>query len=138
MQIAKQTFFKFTLLFILIAIGLLTKVYSGIGNEFVTNYLGGVIYVLFFIVLASLVFPKASPIKISLIVLCITCLLEFTQLIHIPTLELFRKNFIFRALFGSTFNPYDFIGYFVGALSGLFLVILVNKFRTPRSPEPKH
>ena len=117
---------KLYLAIILIPIGLLTKVYSGIGSEFVTNYFGGVIYVVFFIVLASLVFPKARPVKISLIVLCITCLLEFSQLIHTPALELFRKNFVFRALVGSTFNPFDFFWYFVGALLGLFLVFFVN------------
>jgi hypothetical protein len=92
-----STLLKLSLIIILVPIGLLTKVYSGIGNEFVTNYLGGVIYVVFFIVLASLVFPKARPIKISLIVLCITCLLEFSQLIHTSSLELFRKFFICRA-----------------------------------------
>lgn len=121
------TLLKLSLLIILIPIGLLTKVYSGIGNEFVTNYLGGIIYVVFFIVLVSLGFPKASPIRLSLIVLCITCILEFTQLIHTPALELFRKNFIFRALFGSTFNPFDFIWYFVGALFGFLLVFFVDK-----------
>lgn len=121
-----NTFLKLSLVIILIPIGLLTKAYSGIGSEFVTNYLGGVVYVVFFIMLASSVFPKASPLKISLIVLCITCLLELSQLIHTPTLELFRKNFVFRALFGSTFNPFDFIWYSVGALCGLFLVLFVN------------
>jgi hypothetical protein len=112
---------------ILIPIGLLTKIYSGKGSDFVINYLGGVIYVVFFILLASFVFPKTNPLKISLIVISITCLIEFSQLIHTPTLELFRKNFVFRTLFGSTFNPFDFIWYFVGALSGLFSVFLLNK-----------
>jgi len=118
---------KLYLAIILIPIGLLTKVYSGIGSEFVTNYFGGVIYVVFFIVLASLVFPKARPVKISLIVLCITCLIEFSQLIHTPAIELFRKNFIFRTLFGSTYNPFDFIWYFIGTFFGLFLVSSINK-----------
>jgi hypothetical protein len=118
---------KLSLIIILIPIGLLTKVYSGIGSEFVSNYLGGVIYVVFFIVLASLVFPKSGPIKISIIVLCVTCLIEFSQLNHSPALELFRKNFIFRTLFGSTYNPFDFIWYFVGALAGLLVVRYIVK-----------
>ena len=121
------TFLKLIIVIILIPIGILTKVYSGIGSEFVTNYLGGVIYVVFFIVLASLVFPKASSRKVSLIVLYVTCLLEFSQLIHTPTLDQFRRNFVFRAIFGSTFNPFDFIWYFIGAISGFFLVLFVNK-----------
>jgi glycopeptide antibiotics resistance protein len=118
---------KLSLVIILIPIGILTKVYAGIGSEFITNYLGGVIYVVFFIVLTSLVFPKASSRKISLIILCVTCMLEFSQLIHNPTLDQLRKNFVFRALFGSTFNPFDFIWYFVGAITGFFLVLFINK-----------
>ena len=132
------TFLKLFLVLILIPIGLLTKVYSGIGSEFVANYLGGVIYVVFLIVLVSLIFSKTSLIKTSIIVLCITCLLEFTQLIHTPTLELFRKNFIFRALLGSTFNPLDFFWYFVGALAGLFLVLFVNRISDRYLSQPKH
>jgi len=92
------TLLKFLLTIILIPVGLLTKAYSGNGSEFVTNYLGGVIYVIFFIVLASLVFTKARPILISLIVFFITCLIEISQLIHTPLLEVFRKNLIFRTL----------------------------------------
>ena len=112
------TLTKLTLVIILIPIGLLTKAYSGIGSEFVSNHLGGVIYVIFFIVLASLLFPKASPIKISLIVLCITCLLEFSQLIQNDFLTSLRIHFLIRSLIGSVFNSCDFLFYFVSALIG--------------------
>jgi len=122
-----STLYKISLLIVFILVGLLTKVYSGILHEFISNYLGGTIYVIFFIVLASLLFPRTRPVKISIIVVIITSMLEFSQLIHSPSLELWRESFAFRALFGSTFNPFDFIWYFVGALFGLFLVLFVNK-----------
>lgn len=117
------TLTKLTLVIILIPIGLLTKAYSGIGSEFVSNHLGGVIYVIFFIVLASLLFPKASPIKISLIVLCITCLLEFSQLIQNDFLTSLRIHFLIRSLIGSFFNSYDFLFYFVSALIGYSILV---------------
>lgn len=118
---------KIFLIIILIPIGLLTKVYSGVGSEFVTNYIGGVIYVVFFIVLASLVFPKANWLKISLIVFGITCLLEFSQLIQVSFLNNLRKYFIIRALIGSVFNVLDFVFYFIGAFLGFGILSFISK-----------
>jgi hypothetical protein len=118
---------KIFLIIILIPIGLLTKVYSGVGSEFVTNYIGGVIYVVFFIVLASLVFPEANWLKISLIVFGITCLLEFSQLIQVSFLNNLRKYFIIRALIGSVFNVLDFVFYFIGAFLGFGILSLISK-----------
>jgi len=121
---------KFVLLFILVLVGVSTKLYSGFASEFVINYLGGVIYVVFFIVLASLVFPKARSIKISLIVLCITFLLEFSQLIQFGFLNSLRKYFVIRALIGSIFNVFDFVFYVVGAVIGQgVLLILKNRIK---------
>lgn len=122
------TLTKILLIIILPPLGLLTKTHLGSGYEFVNNYLGGVIYVVFFIVLASLVFPKASPLKMSLIVLCITSLFEFTQLIQIDFLNRLRQSFIIRALIGSVFNIIDFVFYLAGATLGYsILLILKNK-----------
>jgi hypothetical protein len=109
---------KLFLIVIFIPLGLLTKGYSGFGDEFVNNYFGGVIYVVFFILLTSFVFPKAPALKILLIVLCITCLLELSQLIQIDFLKNLRKSFLIRSLIGSVFNVFDFIFYLVGGLIG--------------------
>jgi len=109
---------KLLFVFLLIPIGLLTKFYSGFGHEFVCNNLGGVIYVIFFIVLFSLIFPNAHPIKISLVVLCVTCLIECSQLIQTDILNQFRTYLIFRTLFGSVFNVFDLLYYIIGALLG--------------------
>jgi hypothetical protein len=126
-SISAITFRKIFLVIILIPIGLYTKVYSGIGHEFICNRMGGIIYVIFFIVLASLAFPKARPIKLSLIVLGITSLLELSQLIHNDILDDFRTNFIFRALFGNVFNAFDFLYYIIGALVGFGILNILYK-----------
>lgn len=118
MRITRPALFKLFLVIILIPIGLLTKVYSGIGSEFITNYIGGVIYVVFFIVLAALVFPNGNPLKISLFVLGITCLIEVSQLIQNDILKNLRMHFLIRSLIGSVFNVFDFVFYFVGGLIG--------------------
>jgi hypothetical protein len=118
---------KLLIALILIPIGLFTKYYFGIGHEFVCNSLGGVIYVIFFILLSSLIFSKESPAKLSVLVLCITGLLEFSQLIHTGLLDKFRTNFLFRALFGSVFNVFDFLYYIVGALLGFGILKMLYK-----------
>jgi len=129
------TFLKLSLLIILIPMGLLTKVYSGIGSEFVTNYLGGVIYVVFFIVLASLTFPKANSLKISLFVLGITCLIEVSQLIQNDLLKDLRTHFLIRSLIGSVFNVFDFVFYVVGALIG-YGILAGLKVRSKNGENP--
>jgi hypothetical protein len=123
----RPAFTKLSLAIILVPIGLLTKVYSGIGVEVIHNHLGGVIYVIFWILLFSFIFPTYSPCKLTLWVFLVTCGIESTQLINTSTLELLRKNFFFRALFGNTFNPFDFICYLVGALLGLFTIFFIDK-----------
>lgn len=107
---------KLFLIVIFIPLGLLTKGYSGFGDEFVNKYFGGVIYVVFFVLLASLIFPHSSTLKMPLTVVFITCLIEFSQLIQVDFLNILRKSLIARSLIGSVFNVFDFIFYFVGGL----------------------
>ncbi|MBS3777406.1 MAG: DUF2809 domain-containing protein, partial [Bacteroidales bacterium] len=95
---------KLLILALLVPLGILTKFYAGPGSSFVSNHLGGVIYLVFFIFLASLVFPKVRALKISLVVFVITCLLEFTQLIQIPWLNELREYFLVHALIGSGYT----------------------------------
>ena len=124
-MLSATTIKKLVLLLVIIPIGFLTKVYTGFGAEFVHNHLGGIIYVVFFILFTSIFFSKANPLVLSVIVLFVTILLEFTQLIQNPTLNKLRQYFIVRALFGGVFNMIDLLYYIVGALSGYgFLVSL--------------
>jgi hypothetical protein len=115
-------------LFLIIA-GITTKYYNGTGEEFIHNHLGGAIYVIFWILFFSIIFPKYSHFKLTIWVFSITCLIEFTQLIHTPILENAREFFIFRTLFGSTFNPYDFIWYLIGAILGYYLLVITSKIK---------
>ena len=106
---------KLLILALLIPLGILTKFYAGPGSSFVNNHLGGVLYVVFFIFLASLVFQKTNALKLSLIVLAITCLLEFTQLIKTDSLNRLREYFVVHALIGSSFNLIDIPFYVIGS-----------------------
>jgi len=125
-MINSASILKLSFVIILIPIGILTKIYTGFGSEFFHNYLGGVIYMCFFIVLTSLFFPQSDPIKITLIVLIITCMIEFSQLIQASFMISLRKHFIIQVLIGSVFNYFDFVFYLAGAGIGFGILCLIK------------
>jgi hypothetical protein len=106
---------------IVIILGFLSKLYRGPYHLWLNNSLGGVFYVIFFILLFSLAVPKKRVLFVSLLVLIGTSGLEFLQLWHPPFLEAIRGTFIGVTILGNTFVPSDFIYYFIGGVSGFFL-----------------
>jgi len=116
---------KLTLLILLflVPLGFYTKFYQGYGETFVHNYLGGFLYVVFWILVVFFISPHTNPVKISAGVFVATSLIEFSQLWHPPFLETLRANFLGRTILGTSFVWYDFIWYLAGAVAGYFLVI---------------
>ena len=121
-----QYLLKLLFVVFLIFIGLISKSNLFPQNGFISNYAGGIIYVVFFIVLSSLFFTETSPIKISVIVLVITSLIEFTQLIQNEVLIGIRDIKLIRALIGSTFNPFDFLFYLFGMIIGCSVLMILK------------
>ncbi|GAB4320511.1 MAG: hypothetical protein Kow00127_12800 [Bacteroidales bacterium] len=108
-------------------IGFATKFYTGPAQQFVNTGLGGVLYEIFWCLLAGLFFAKTRPWKISLIVFLITSLLEVMQLWHPPFLEAIRSTFIGRTLIGTTFTMTDFPMYVAGSFLGYLLLVLTGR-----------
>jgi hypothetical protein len=77
---------KIVLLLILILLGLSTKLYGGLGSAFIYNHLGGIIYVIFWILFFSVIFPEFSYYKLVILVFLIICAIEFTQLVKNPNM----------------------------------------------------
>lgn len=121
---------KLSILVLLILLGVSTKLYTGIGSGIIHNYVGGIIYVIFWNFLFIFLFPKYSPYKLLIWVFLVTSVIEIIQLIHIPLLEQFRKNFIFSVLFGNTFNLFDFIGYFIATCIVWLILYIRKRIRT--------
>jgi hypothetical protein len=113
-----QTRVLFSLL-IVTPLGFAFKFYPGPGNGWFNNYGAGVIYEIFWILLAFLFFPsRKSANVIPVCVFVVTCILEFLQLWHPPFLEVIRSFFLVRALIGTTFVWWDFPHYVLGCLVG--------------------
>ena len=127
MHLTKINIIKIILLVILIVLGICTKYYHGVASGFVNNHLGGIIYVIFWILFFSLILPGQKPFKIALWVFVVTCVIEFTQLFHPVYLEKLREYFVFRTLLGNSFNLWDIVFYIPGAIIGYIVLILIQK-----------
>lgn len=112
----------------LIPLGFATKFYHGPFQFWVENFLGGVLYEIFWCLVIAFFFPNTKPIWISSIVFFCTSLLEVLQLWHPWFLEKIRSTFLGRALIGTSFTWLDFPHYIVGCLIGIeWIQILKGK-----------
>lgn len=105
-------------------LGFFTKAYSGPMANWVNNSLGGILYVIFWSLLLSVVFFRTRRWIIATIVLLITCCLEFMQLWHPPFLESIRSTFLGVTLIGNSFSWLDLVHYVIGSLFSLVLLHL--------------
>jgi len=118
------------LILVLILVGIIgygTKHFCGHGHVFVNNSLGGLVYVVFWILFFKLIFNKERDVVIGFWVFLVTSILEFTQLIKWSVLEEIRSTFLGASLIGSSFNPYDFLYYMAGFLVGLLILRILGK-----------
>lgn len=121
MRIPARRRFALSLL-LLIPLGIGTKFYAGPATGWVRGHAGGVLYVVFWIVVVATVAPSLAPWKMACGVLLVTCLLEITQLWEPAILQRIRRHFIGRTLIGTTFTWWDFPHYGLGAiLGGIFV-----------------
>jgi hypothetical protein len=110
------------LLTAVVPLGIATKFYSGPAEYWVYAHAGGILYVVFWILLGLSVWPRLSPWLVASIVFAITCALELLQLWHPPALTQVRSTFLGHALIGSSFSWLDLPHYLLGGLLGLALV----------------
>ena len=106
----------------LVPIGLATKCYEGPASSWVGGQLGGVLYVVFWVVVAVFLWPKLRPWATAAAVLLVTSSLEFLQLVQNPALDAIRGTFLGQALIGSTFSWWDLPYYSLGAAAGFAVV----------------
>ena len=107
---------------VVVPLGISSKFYTGPAQFWVSGHAGGILYVVFWILLAFMIWPTLSSRFVALTVLGITCALEVLQLWQPSALEAVRSTFIGHALIGSTFSWWDFPYYVVGSVLGIFFV----------------
>ena len=114
----------FALVFIT-PLGFYSKFYTGPASGWVNNSLGGVLYVVFWSLVFSLLIKRSRPWKVAAYVFLATCLLEVLQLWHPIFLETIRSTFMGVTLLGNSFSWFDLAHYVIGfTLAGWLLHFL--------------
>ena len=102
--------------------------YRGTYSSWWNSHGGGVPYVLFWILLWYLAFPKrAFILPICLGCVLMTCLLEFGQLWDPEPLASFRRTKFGAAWLGYGFDWADLPPYFIGGGVGFGVLLLINR-----------
>ena len=113
-------------LLIVTALGLGTSYYEGPERLWVRDHGSGILYVMYWILLVLTVRPDSSPGRVSIVVLVLTCLVEFSQLIDVKWLKEIRRTWLGANLLGSGFKWSDLPYYAIGAIVGWGLVRLLG------------
>lgn len=125
--------FSFGLLVLLIPLGIITKVYSGVGALWLRGYGGDILYTMAWLALVLLLKPRFSLTKTCLWIFGLTALGECSQLWHPPWLAPFRATLFGQLLLGSAFSWPDFLCYGLGcALGWLFYWAYHRAYHRPR------
>ncbi len=104
-----------------VPVGLATKAWAGVESGFVRANAGGALYVVFFTLVVAFIAPGVIPSIAAIRVFLATCAIEVSQLWHPPWLDPVRRSLPGRLVAGSTFDPWDFAGYALGAVAAVFV-----------------
>jgi hypothetical protein len=109
-------------LLVIIPLGICSKAYAGIGQEWVQGYSGDVLYEIFWCLLIFWFTPpnrdRGQLLKIAAGVFAVTCLIEVCQLWFDLVPIAIRASFLWRMLLGAGFDWWDFLHYALGSLIG--------------------
>jgi len=105
----------------------LKRFYRGPAEHWVHDSVGGVFYEIFWCLVLAILLPRLKKEKVAIVVLIATCILEFLQLWHPPSLEYLRSFFIGRTILGSYFDWWDFPYYFIGTALGYALLRALDR-----------
>lgn len=119
----------FVLLLIIIPLGLFSKTYTGIGQAWVHDYSGDILYEILWCLVFFWFFPtKKAVTTIPIWVFVITSLIEVSQLFFDRVPIALRETIIWKLLLGSTFIWWDFLYYAIGSFLGWLLLKIIYSF----------
>ncbi|WP_253274168.1 DUF2809 domain-containing protein [Myxosarcina sp. GI1] len=113
----------FISILIIVPLGLFSKVYTGIGQTWVRDYSGDILYeVLWCLVFFWFFSSKRATVIIPIWVFIVTSIIEVSQLFfhHVPVA--LRKTITWKLLLGSSFVWWDFLYYAIGCLLGWLIL----------------
>ena len=117
---------KMILMVLVLITALYTKEYKGQHQHIINSNIGGILYVMFGSLLLSAIFPRLKFYGAVLIAFGATCILEFVQYFQWPFMAELTKHKAMAYLFGTSFNPRDFLYYAAGAAISLALLLALE------------
>lgn len=121
-------------IFVWIALGIASRVDTIPLAAWLQNSAGAIFYELFWIFLVAFILPELTAGAIASLIFILTSLIEVSQLYQHPILDTIRQTVVGRLLIGSSFDPWDFLHYFIGCMIGWFLLRqLQRNVLTPKS-----
>ena len=117
-----------------VALGIGSRVYTVPLPAWLQNPAGTIFYELFWMFLVAYMIPELAAGAIAIIIFLLTTVLELLQLSQHPILETIRQTLVGRLLIGTSFDPWDFLHYFIGCMIGWVILRQVQrKVLTPKS-----
>jgi len=123
----KRRIITLILIITIVPLGFATKFYKGWGENWISNSLGGVLYVIFWCFIVFFLKPKLKPKNIATGVFLVTSILETLQLWHPPFLQRLRSTFIGVTILGNSFIVSDFAYYVFGAVIGYIIISKISR-----------
>ncbi len=122
-------------LIIITPLGLLSKIYTGIGQKWVQDYSGDVLYEIFWCLVIFWFIPsfkdlgklQSITIKIASWVFAVTCAIEVSQLWFYLVPNAISSSLIWRMLLGVGFSWWDFPHYALGSLMGWGIIFQIGR-----------
>jgi len=118
---------KIGLMTLVFITALFSKAYTGDYQLIINNHVGGILYVLFGSLAFSALFPRMKMVYPVLFSIGATCLLEFVQWLQIPFMTQLTRIKAFAYLFGTSYNPRDFLYYGAGAIVALLVLWFIHE-----------
>ena len=127
-------------LIVITPLGFLSKAYTGIGQQWVQDYSGDVLYEIFWcLVIFWFMTPvidlkklRNITIKIALWVFTITSVIEVSQLWFYLVPDAIRSSLVWRLMLGSGFAWWDFPHYALGSLIGSWVIYQIGRIDNSR------
>ncbi len=128
--------YKMILLVLVLLTGLYTRDYRGNYQDAINSSAGGIFYVLFGSLLISLLFPTLKSFTIASLAFALTCIVEIIQYFQFPFMMEMAHHKLPAYLFGSSYNPKDFIYYGIGAVCSVAVLVLIRRNEMEQGVKP--
>jgi len=117
--ITRNRWIYLCLILIVLVLGLASRRYPQFLPDFIATYAGDTLWALMVFLLLGFLFPTLSTLKIAIIALTFSFLIEISQLYHAPWLDELRQYKLVALVIGRGFLWSDFVCYSVGIAMGV-------------------